>query len=157
MKNSLLLCIVFLLACTKQEKMVRYDRPDAAILKGVYVPEGAKWYMTSGLVASVKDPDAAPGSYGRYGNLREQCISTMKNIESTLALSGFSLDDVVHLRIYLAPDSTGKIDWNVWFDVYNQFYNNETRSIKVARTTLAVHSLARPDLLVEIEATAARL
>jgi enamine deaminase RidA (YjgF/YER057c/UK114 family) len=62
----------------------------------------------------------------------------------------------VQLRIYLAPDKDGKIPWTEWFESYNLFFNNEKRPAKVARTTLAVHSLARPDILVEIKAVAVK-
>lgn len=161
MKRLLLPVFILLMsACiakkAPEQEIVRHDRPGAPILRGVFVPEGKDLFYTSGLVASIKDSTATPESYQRYGNTYEQSISTMKNIESTLALSGFSLDDVIQLRIYLAPGADGKIDWKGWFDAYQEFFNNEKRALKVARTTLAVHSLARPDVLVEIEAVAAR-
>jgi enamine deaminase RidA (YjgF/YER057c/UK114 family) len=62
----------------------------------------------------------------------------------------------VQLRIYLAPDKDGKIPWTEWFESYNLFFNNEKRPAKVVRTTLAVHSLAWPDILVEIKAVAVK-
>lgn len=134
----------------------RYDRPDAAILKGVFVPAGKDYFLTSGLVANLINQDAPPGSPERYGNTYDQSLSTMKKVKETLAEGGFGLEDVVFLRVYLAPDKSGKIDWEAWFNAYGEFFNNAENPNKVARSTIAVHSLANPDLLIEIEAVAAK-
>jgi enamine deaminase RidA (YjgF/YER057c/UK114 family) len=163
----LLTLIVFLGSCMvttekkevaeeKEEFIVRYDRPDAAILRGVFIPKGAEYFYTSGLVAPVKDENAASGSYGRYGNTYEQSIGTLERIKETIGEGGFTLEDVVFLRVYLAPDKEGKIDWDAWFKAYGEYFNNETNQNKVARSTIAVHSLANPELLIEIEAVAAK-
>jgi len=140
----------------KEEFIVRYDRPDAAILRGVYIPKGAEYFYTSGLVAPVKDENASPGTYGRYGNTYEQSIGILERIKETIGEGGFTLEDVVFLRVYLAPDKDGKIDWEAWFKAYGEYFNNETNPNKVARSTIAVHSLANPELLIEIEAVAAK-
>lgn len=136
--------------------IVRYDRTDAAILKGVFVPEGKSYYMTSGLVADVKQADAVPGTYARYGNTYEQSLSILEKIKATLQEAGYEMHDVVFLRIYLAPDKDGKIDWDSWFKAYGEYFNNDQNPNKVARSTIGVYALANPDLLVEIEAVAAK-
>jgi enamine deaminase RidA (YjgF/YER057c/UK114 family) len=136
--------------------IVRYDRPDAAILKGVFVPDGKSYFLTSGLVADAKNPDAVPGTYERYGNTYEQSISILKKIKATLQEGGYSMEDVVFLRVYMAPDKGGNIDWDAWFKAYGEFFNNEENPNKVARSTIGVFALANPDLLVEIEAVAAK-
>jgi enamine deaminase RidA (YjgF/YER057c/UK114 family) len=136
--------------------IVRYDRSDAAILKGVFIPEGKSYYLTSGLVATAKNPDAVPGTYERYGNTYEQSISILEKIKATLQEAGFEMHDVVFLRVYLAPDKEGKIDWDSWFKAYGEYFNNDQNPNKVARSTIGVYALANPDLLVEIEAVAAK-
>lgn len=141
---------------TSEEMIVRYDRPDASILRGVYIPEGKKYYYTSGLVAPIKDENAQPGTYGRYGNTYEQSIGIMERIKSNLEEAGFGMEDVFFLRVYLAPDSDGVIDWNAWFRAYGEYFNNEENPNKVARSTIAVYALANPELLIEIEAVAAK-
>jgi len=138
------------------KNIIRYDRPDASILKGVYIPEGKEYFYTSGLVAPVRNENAQPGSYGRYGNTYEQSIGILNRIQETLAEADFTMDEVIFLRVYLAPDSDGKIDWDAWFNAYGEFFNNEENPNKVARSTIAVHSLANPELLIEVEAVAAR-
>lgn len=162
----LILFTVLLSSCftfSKKEEVVehlapiiRYDRPDAAILKGVFIPEGKSYYLTSGLVATAKNPDAVPGNYERYGNTYEQSISILEKIKTTLQEAGFEMHDVVFLRVYLAPDKEGKIDWDSWFKAYGKFFDNEENPNKVARSTIGVYALANPDLLVEIEAVAAK-
>jgi enamine deaminase RidA (YjgF/YER057c/UK114 family) len=140
----------------ESKDITRYDRPEAPILWGVDVPAGTNLYFTSGLVAPMKNPDASPESYERYGNTYEQSIGTLKRIEEKLAEAGYSMKDVFYLRVYLAPDADGVIHWQSWFDAYGEYFNNAENPNKVARTTLGVHSLARPDILVEIEAVAGR-
>jgi|GEM_PF-1822571 len=139
-----------------EEFIVRYDRPDASILRGVYVPEGKEYFYTSGLVAPVKNPDATPGTYKRYGNTYEQSIGILERIKETIGEAGFTMSDVIFLRVYLAPDKEGNIDWNAWFTAYGEYFNNDQNPNKVARSTLAVYALANPDLLIEIEAVAAK-
>lgn len=170
MKNSKYLIFAFLLltiSCvvstekkeetkTQEEFIVRYDRPDASILRGVYIPKGKEYFYTSGLVAPIKDESAPAGSTERYGNTYEQSIGTLERIKETISEGGFTMEDVFFLRVYLAPDKDGNIDWNAWFKAYGEYFNNDENPNKVARSTIAVHALANPDLLIEIEAVAAK-
>jgi enamine deaminase RidA (YjgF/YER057c/UK114 family) len=141
---------------TKEEFMVRYDRPDASILRGVYIPKGKEYFYTSGLVAPIKDENASVGSIERYGNTYEQSLGTLERIKETIAEAGFTMEDLFFLRVYLAPDKDGNIDWNAWFKAYGEYFNNDDNPNKVARSTIAVYALANPDLLIEIEAVAAK-
>ena len=141
---------------TQEDIIVRFDRPDAAILRGVSVPAGKGYFFTSGLVAPVKNAEAAPGSYERYGNTYEQSIGILQRIQENLTEAGYGMEDVIFLRVYLAPDREGKIDWDAWFSAYGEFFNNSENPNKVARSTIGVFALANPDLLVEIEAVAAK-
>jgi enamine deaminase RidA (YjgF/YER057c/UK114 family) len=141
---------------TQEDIIVRFDRADAAILRGVSVPAGKGYFFTSGLVAPVKNAEAAPGTYERYGNTYEQSIGIMNRIKENLNEAGYGMEDVVFLRVYLAPDREGKIDWDAWFSAYGEFFNNADNPNKVARSTIGVFALANPDLLVEIEAVAAK-
>lgn len=156
----LLLTIVF--SCQRApesqdtKNIIRYDRPDASILKGVYIPEGKEYFYTSGLVAPVKDETAEPGTYGRYGNTYEQSIGILNRIKETIGEANFTMEDVVFLRVYIAPNQQGEIDWEAWFRAYGEFFNNEENPNKVARSTIAVYALANPELLIEVEAVAAR-
>jgi enamine deaminase RidA (YjgF/YER057c/UK114 family) len=136
--------------------IIRYDRPEASILKGVYIPDGKEYFYTSGLVAPVRDENAETGSYLRYGNTYEQSIGILERIKETIAEADFTMQDVIFLRVYIAPDQEGKIDWDAWFKAYGEYFNNNENPNKVARSTIAVYALANPELLIEVEAVAAR-
>lgn len=140
----------------KDKDIVRLDRPESSILRGVYLPKGKETFFTSGLVAPVKDENAAPGTYGRFGDTYEQSKGILERIKETIGEEGFGMEDVIFLRVYLAPDKEGTIDWDAWFRAYGEYFNNESNTNKVARSTIAVYALANPDLLIEIEAVAAK-
>lgn len=161
MKNSIVLILVAFIffSCqnnNSKQELKRIDRPESSILKGVFVPEGMDVFYTSGLVSEVLNPDAPSGDMSKYGDTYQQSIGTLSRIKGTLEAEGYSIEDVFFLRVYLAPDETGEIDWDAWFKAYGEFFNNEENPNKVARSTIGVYKLARPELLVEIEAVAAK-
>ncbi|GAB4112256.1 MAG: RidA family protein [Thermoflexibacter sp.] len=150
-----LLISILLWSCKSQEQVKRYDNPTAQILQGVEIPAGKKLFFTSGIVAPVLD-STSTDPYKRYGDTYTQSINTMKRIEDILVKAGLGLKDVVFLRIYIAPDpnKNKEFDFAAWFRAYQVFFNNAQNPVKVARTTLGTAALARPELLVEIEAVA---
>ena len=77
-------------------------------------------------------------------------------MKETLELKGFAMTDIVFLRIYIAPDSSGTVDFDAFFKAYDTYFNTVDNPVKVARSTIGVYQLARPELLVEIEAVAAK-
>jgi len=161
MKNSFILVLaVFLLgSCQKKQaakEIRRIDRPEASILKGVFVPEVKDIFYTSGLVSEVLNPEAQEGDMSKYGDAYQQSVGTLKRIKTTLEAEGYSMEDVFFLRVYLAPDESGEINWDAWFKAYGEYFNNEENPNKVARSTIGVYQLARPELLVEVEAVAAK-
>ncbi|MGY6560207.1 MAG: RidA family protein [Nitritalea sp.] len=137
-------------------EIIRLDRPDASILRGVHVPAGKSYFYTSGLVAPVLNPEAEPGSEARYGDTYTQSIGILKRIQETLAEEDYGLEDIIFLRVYMAPDAEGEIDWQAWFKAYGEFFNTTENPNKVARSTVGVYALANPDLRIEIEAVAAK-
>ena len=134
----------------------RIDNPNAPILSGVQLSDDAHLFFTSGIVPPNLDSVEAAKFANPYGDTYTQCVNALKRIEGILAAAGLSLRDVIYIRIYLVPDKTkdGQIDFAAWFQAYGEFFNNENNPTKAARTTLGIASLARPDLLVEIEAVA---
>lgn len=141
----------------KPQAVKRYDNPKSSILRGVEIPKNKKTFFTSGLVAPVLDTSAAKtNAEKRRGNTYTQSINTLERIKKTLKEAGLTMKDVVYLRVYIAPDKTkdNEPDFDAWFKAYGKFFNNEENPVKVARTTLGVYRLARPDILVEVEAVA---
>lgn len=80
-------------------------------------------------------------------NIEVQTREVLKNIEKNLAKEGASLKDVVDITSFLVNMN----DFAGYNKAYAEFFNAETGP---ARTTVAVHQLPHPDLVVEIKAVA---
>lgn len=80
-------------------------------------------------------------------DIKEQTRAVIKNIETTLKAAGAELSDLVEISTYLMSMD----DFKGYNDVYGEFFNAETGP---ARTTIAVHQLPHPHLLIEIKAVA---
>lgn len=156
--------LLFTCSCQMNEKggevekpeVIRFDREGSAILKGVKVPAGADMYFASGIVAYPKDESKPAGDRERFGDTYEQSVSALKRIAEYLNEEGLTLKDVVAMKVYVAPDpmNDNKPDFEGWFKVYGEFFNNETNPNKVARSTIGVYTLVNPDILVEVEVRA---
>jgi 2-aminomuconate deaminase len=80
-------------------------------------------------------------------NIEVQTREVLKNIEKNLAKEGATLKDVVDVTSFLVNMN----DFAGYNKAYAEFFNAETGP---ARTTVAVHQLPHPDLVVEIKAVA---
>ncbi|MFZ0317484.1 MAG: RidA family protein [Candidatus Sulfotelmatobacter sp.] len=79
-------------------------------------------------------------------DIREQTRSVIHNIRDILQSAGAQLDDIVELSTYLVNMN----DFGGYNEVYGEFFGHDGP----ARTTVAVHQLPHPHLLIEIRATA---
>lgn len=79
-------------------------------------------------------------------DIRVQTRSVIENIRDILHSSGAQLKDVVELSTYLVNIN----DFAGYNEVYGEFFGYDGP----ARTTVAVHQLPHPHLLIEIRATA---
>lgn len=80
-------------------------------------------------------------------NIEEQTREVLKNIEKNLQSVGANLQDVVDVSSFLVNMN----DFAGYNKVYAEFFDKETGP---TRTTVAVHQLPHPDLVVEIKVTA---
>jgi 2-aminomuconate deaminase len=80
-------------------------------------------------------------------NIEVQTREVLKNIEKNLAKEGASLKDVVDVTSFLVNMN----DFAGYNKAYAEFFDKETGP---ARTTVAVHQLPHPDLVVEIKVMA---
>lgn len=76
-----------------------------------------------------------------------QTREIIKNIERHLAKEGASLEDIVDITSFLVNMN----DFAGYNKAYAEFFNAETGP---TRTTVAVHQLPHPDLVVEIKVMA---
>lgn len=79
-------------------------------------------------------------------DIRAQTRAVIENISDILASAGASLSDVVEISAYLVNMN----DFGGYNEVYGQFFDETGPT----RTTVAVHQLPHPHLLIEIKAVA---
>lgn len=80
-------------------------------------------------------------------DIKEQTRAVLENIKDYLATQGATLNDVVDVTSFLVNMN----DFGGYNQVYAEYFNKETGP---ARTTVAVHQLPHPNLVVEIKAMA---
>ena len=79
--------------------------------------------------------------------IRAQTRQVLLNLRDVLAIAGADLSDVVKTTVFL----TDMADFEEFNEAYAEFFPVDPPS----RSTVCVAALARPDLVVEIEAIAA--
>jgi len=79
-------------------------------------------------------------------DIRAQTRAVIHNISDILSSMGAKLSDVVEISTYLVNMN----DFAGYNEVYNEYFNENGP----ARTTVAVHQLPHPHLLIEIKAIA---
>jgi 2-aminomuconate deaminase len=83
----------------------------------------------------------------KFLNIETQTSEVLKNIDANLKTVGASLKNVVDVAVFLVNMN----DFAGYNKVYGTFFEKETGP---TRTTVAVHQLPHPDLVVEIKVTA---
>lgn len=83
------------------------------------------------------------------GDLRAQCEQVFRNLKKVLAESNMSPENVVRLRTYVVDYSPDKLA--IIGPAIEDFYGDV---VPAANTLLGIQSLAMPDFLIEVEATA---
>lgn len=81
-------------------------------------------------------------------DIREQTRAVIENIRDLLASVGAGLDDLVQVTTYLVTMN----DFGGYNEVWAEFFDHDGPT----RTTVAVHQLPHPHLLIEIQAVASR-
>ena len=129
--------------------------PASAISSSVTIPEGKKYFYSSGTLGPVIDSTAAPGTRERYGDTKTQAIGILEKFKADLAKEGLGLGNIVFMRVYVAPDiQTGKMDFQGWFDAYAQYFGTKENPIKPSRSTIGIAQLVNTDRFIEIEIVA---
>ena len=83
----------------------------------------------------------------KYLNVETQTREVLKNIDTNLQTVGASIKDIVDVSSFLVNMN----DFAGYNKAYAEFFEKETGP---TRTTVAVHQLPHPDLVVEIKVTA---
>jgi len=124
----------------------------APLGKYPHVKRAGDFLFVSGTSARRADNSIAGAETDALGrrrlDIRAQTRAVIENIRDILHSCGAQLQDVIELSTYL-------VDMND-FDGYNEVYGEFFGYDGPARTTVAVHQLPHPHLLIEIRATAYR-
>jgi 2-aminomuconate deaminase len=115
-----------------------------------HVKRAGDFLFVSGTSARRADDTIAGAEAGATGitllDIRVQTRAVIENIRDILQSAGAQLRDVVEISSYLVSMS----DFAGYNEVYGEFFGYDGP----ARTTVAVHQLPHPHLLIEIKAMA---
>jgi 2-aminomuconate deaminase len=140
-------------------KSIKEMKPtESKVVEGKATPRGkyphvkraGDFLFVSGTSARRTDDTIAGADVDSPGttrlDIREQTRAVIENIRDILQSVGAQLDDVVEISTYLVSMD----DFAGYNEIYGEFFGYDGP----ARTTVAVHQLPHPHLLIEIKATA---
>ena len=115
-----------------------------------HVKRAGDFLIVSGTSARRADNTIAGAEADEFGtthlDIRVQTKAVIENVREILASVQASLEDVVEVTSYLVSMN----DFAGYNEVYGQYFSHDGP----ARTTVAVHQLPHPQLLIEIRAVA---
>lgn len=115
-----------------------------------HVKRAGDFLFVSGTSSRLPDNSIAGAEVDAMGttrlDIRVQTRAVIENVRDILASQGAALTDVVEITSYLVSMN----DFGGYNEVYGQFFDHDGP----ARTTVAVHQLPHPHLLIEIRAVA---
>ena len=133
-------------------------KTEGKVLKGRATPRGkyphikraGDFLIVSGTSARRADNSIAGAKVDELGtthlDIRAQTRAVIENVRDILQSAGAQLNDVVEISTYLVNMN----DFGGYNDVYGEYFGQDGP----ARTTVAVHQLPHPHLLIEIRALA---
>jgi len=134
------------------------SKTKSKVVEGMATPRGkyphikraGDFLFVSGTSARRADNTIAGAEVDSLGttrlDIRVQTRAVIENIRDILKSAGAQLQDVIEISTYLVNMN----DFGGYNEVYGEFFGYDGP----ARTTVAVHQLPHPHLLIEIRATA---
>jgi 2-aminomuconate deaminase len=125
---------------------------DKATPRGRYphIKRAGDFLFVSGTSARRRDNSIAGAEIDEVGtthlDIRMQTRAVIENIRDILATAGADLSDVAEISTFLVNMN----DFAGYNDVYGEYFDHQGP----ARTTVAVHQLPNPQLLIEMKAVA---
>jgi 2-aminomuconate deaminase len=115
-----------------------------------HIKRAGDFLFVSGTSARRADNTIAGAEVDEFGpahlDIREQTRAVIENVRDILGSVGAQLKDIVEITTYLVNMN----DFAGYNEVYGQYFGHDGP----ARTTVAVHQLPHPHLLIEIRAMA---
>lgn len=116
----------------------------------IKVPAGAETLYMSGMGAS-------PLPDGTWGDMEQQAIDIFTKFKTTLEAQGWSMSDIVQVRVFGIAGPDGVLDFEGFNRGYLAFFGTPENPTKPVRTFVQVADLVRDGWLVEVEVQAARV
>lgn len=137
---------------------VAISKTESKVVQGKAAPRGkyphikraGDFLIVSGTSARRADNSIDGAKVDELGttqlDIQKQTRAVIENLRDILQSAGAALEDVVEISTYLVNMN----DFGGYNDVYGEYFGHEGP----ARTTVAVHQLPHPHLLIEIRALA---
>lgn len=134
------------------------EKVESKVIKGRARPRGkyphvkraGNFLILSGTSSRRADNTIAGADVDEFGtthlDIRVQTRAVIENVRDILRTAGADLEDVVEITSYLVSMN----DFAGYNEIYGEYFNYDGP----ARTTVAVHQLPHPHLLIEIRAVA---
>lgn len=116
----------------------------------ITIPPGAETLYLSGSGARQQED-------GTWGDIRQQAVDTFSRFKDTLEGLGWSMGDVVQVRVFAVADEDGNVDFAAFNEGYLEFFGTEENPNKPVRSFLEIADLVVDGWLLEIEIRAARM
>lgn len=116
----------------------------------IFIPAGAETLYLSG-------SGADPLADGSYGDMEQQTVDTFNKFKATLEEQGWSMADIVQVRVFGVAGDDGTFDFAGFNRGYQQFFGTEENPMKPVRSVVEIADLVVDGWLVEIEIRASRM
>lgn len=116
----------------------------------ISIPPGAETLYLSGA-------GAKPKADGSWGTMEEQTIDIFDSYKATLEGMGWSLEDIVQVRVFAVADDNGELDFAGFNAGYQKFFGSDINAMKPVRSFVQVAGLVVDGWLAEVEIRATRI
>lgn len=116
----------------------------------IMIPAGADTLYLSGTGAS-------PQADGTYGNMEQQTVDIFGKFKATLEEQGWSMSDIVQVRVFGVAGADGTFDFAGFNRGYQQFFGTDDNPMKPVRSVVQIAGLVVEGWLLEVEIRAARM
>ena len=148
-KTSLVILALAFTPLAGAQEITRHNEGNL-FYTAISIPAGAETLYLSGSGARQQED-------GTYGDMRQQAIDTFSRFQDTLEELGWSMSDVVQVRVFAVADENGYLDYTGFNEGYLEFFGTDENPNKPVRSFLGIAELVVPGWLVEIEIRAARM
>lgn len=146
--SSAMLAASFAMTAGAQE--IKREGEGRMFYNSISIPAGAETLYLSGAGAS-------PQADGTYGDMEQQTTNTFEKFKASLEEQGWSMSDIVQVRVFGVAGADGEFDFAGFNRGYQKFFGTEANPMKPVRSVVEIAGLVVEGWLVEIEIRAARM